>query len=236
MIFRKFLVIIVLGIVMPILLIIGLMAYPLDRKRTFLFFLARFWLKLLLKAAGVKVEFLGKEKLPKPPAIIVSNHLSHMDVPAIMTSIKAPFSFLTKKSLYKIPLFGLGLKLLGMIPVDRDNPLKRKQALTKAQEIAKSSFKPYIFFFPEGVRSPNGNLGPFKKGAFVMAKRTHLPLVIMKISGSNEVLPPKTLNLKKGNIKVEVIETLYSDVFSKWSVEELSNKVRTLLEQKKGEL
>lgn len=220
---------------MPILFVICLIAYPFDRKRTFLFSLVRLWFRLLLKAAGVKVEFLGREKLPKPPAIIVSNHLSHMDVPAIMTSIKAPFSFLTKKSLYRIPIFGLALKLLGMIPVDRDDAYKRKEALIEAQRMAQSSYKPYIFFFPEGVRSLNGNLGPFKRGAFVMAKRTKLPLVVMKVSGSNEVLPPKTLDLKKGIIKVEVVETLYSDVFSQLSVDELSSKVRSLLETKRGE-
>lgn len=220
---------------MPLFLIVVLIAYPFDRERKFLFVLVRVWTKLLLIAAGAKVEFSGRKKLPQPPAIVVSNHLSHMDAPAIVSNIKVPFAFLTKKSLYRIPVFGLALRVLGMVPVDRGDPNRGKLALVCAQRLVKEGCKSYIFFFPEGVRSLNGNLGPFKNGAFVMAKRTKLPLVVIKVSGSNEVLPPKTLDLKKGTIKVEVVETLHSGVFSSLSVDELSSKVRSLLETGRGE-
>ena len=220
---------------MPLLLIVAIIAYPFDRERKFMFILVRMWTKLLLTAAGAKVELSGADKLPDPPAVVVSNHISHMDVPAIVSKIKSPFTFLTKQSLYRIPVFGLALRVLGMVPVDRDDPNKRRLALSDAQNLIKKGCKSYIFFFPEGARSLDGNLLPFKNGAFVMAKRTKLPLVVIKVSGSDKVLPPRTLDLKKGDIKVEVVETLYSDVFFHLSVEELSAKVKSLLETESGE-
>jgi len=233
---RKVLVLLALGVVLPVFLVIAAVAYPFDRRKRFAFFLARLWARILLAAAGAKVEFKGKEKLPKPPAIMVSNHISHMDVPSFLANIDVPLVFLTKSSLYRIPVFGFALKLLGMVPVHRHDPSRRKHALTDAEKLVKMGFEAYIFFFPEGTRSRDGKLLPFKRGAFVMAKRTKLPLVVVRVSGSNKVLPPDSLKLSSGNIKVEVIDTIYPDRFEDWDVETFVDRVRAMLEAQAGEV
>jgi len=232
LILRKAAVLFVLGIVMPVFLLVVVVAYPFDRNRRFTFMVVRLWARMLLAAAGARVEFEGAEKLPEPPAVMLSNHISHMDVPSFLANIRVPLVFLTKSSLYRIPVFGQALKILGMVPVHRDDPSKRKFALHDAERLVKSGHSSYIFFFPEGTRSLNGNLLPFKKGAFVFAKRMKLPLVVVKVSGSNKVLPPRTLNIAPGRIRVEVVDTLRPESFADMDVDALCKQVRGMLENR----
>ncbi len=234
---RRAAVLFVLGVVMPLLLLIAVIAYPFDRRRRFSFLLARMWARMLLAAAGAKVEFRGADRLPEPPAVMLSNHISHMDVPSLLANVKVPLVFLTKSSLYRIPVFGLALKVLGMVPVHRHDPGRRKLALIDAERAVKTGAGAgsYIFFFPEGTRSPDGKLLPFKKGAFVFAKRMGLPLIVVRVSGSNEVLPPKTLKLAPGRIVVEVLDTLYPESFADMDVDALCERVRGMLEGRMGD-
>lgn len=164
--------------------------------------LIRTWASFILWASGVKVQVENlhyvKENLP---SIIVGNHQSHFDVAALASILPVPVRFLAKKELFKIPFFGSGMKGIGIIPVDRQNRAKAVESINRAEKIIRKH-KLAIVAFPEGTRSIDGNIQRFKKGPFIMAINTQLPIIPVSISGSRFILQKGTLRIRPGKIKV----------------------------------
>ena len=97
--------------------------------------------------------------------ILVSNHQSHADIPVLVVHMPLHMSIIAKKELFKIPFFGQGMRAIGIIEIDRSNRTKAVASLKKAEQIIRDE-KLSILAFPEGTRSDNGTLLPFKKGPF----------------------------------------------------------------------
>lgn len=153
--------------------------------------------------AGVKLHVTGLENIPSGgPVVFASNHASQFDIPVLYLALGVQFRFLVKKELFSIPLFGTAMRRAGYIPIDRSGGRAAVLSLKKAAQRIKEGTS--IVVFPEGTRSPDGRLQPFKAGGMQLAIQAGCPIVPVAISGSHEVLPKGSLTLKPGLITVAI--------------------------------
>jgi 1-acyl-sn-glycerol-3-phosphate acyltransferase len=122
------------------------------------------------------------------------------DIPALLSGLGVPFRWIIKKELMKIPGFGYGLYASRNVFIDRSNRERAIASIRKGVERLPKGVS--LLFFPEGTRSPNGKLLPFKKGAFVTALDAEMPLLPVSINGSREIMPKGSLVFKPGTIEV----------------------------------
>jgi len=161
------------------------------------------WARLVLRLAGVSVRVIGAENLPADGAVIfLSTHQSMMDVPALFQVVPARTRFVAKRGLFAIPLFGWAIRLLGFVPIDRGDTRAARRALDRASQLARHD-RP-VLVFPEGTRSPEGQLLPFKKGAFALALDAHLPVVPLACLGGRRCLAPGGVRVVPGVMTVRV--------------------------------
>jgi 1-acyl-sn-glycerol-3-phosphate acyltransferase len=148
----------------------------------------RFWSRVLVShffASDVVVT--GEDFIARGASyVIVSNHRSYIDILVAQAALKIPFLWLAKSELFKIPVFGPAMKILGHIPVERNKAFRASSALARAEEALLDGKS--VWVFPEGTRTARGELGRFKRGAFLMAVRTGAPLLPVAIVGSDGIL------------------------------------------------
>ncbi|MCL4523419.1 MAG: 1-acyl-sn-glycerol-3-phosphate acyltransferase [Acidobacteria bacterium] len=135
---------------------------------------------------GIKVKAEGLENIPPGVCIFVANHTSNADPPAVVGSIPRRVAMLGKKEVFRVPILGTVLRLAGFVAVDRANREAAIASVDQAIEHLKGGVS--FLIFPEGTRSPDGRLRPFKKGSFVMAIRTQVPVVPVSVSGAHKVM------------------------------------------------
>lgn len=188
--------------------VISLVASPFDRSGAFMMKTARVWARSLLAIAGVRVKVEGLENLtPGQAYVFASNHLSYMDTPVILAHIPADFRFMAKDGLFKIPLLGTHLGQAGHIPVPREDP----RAAVKTMSVAANSIRTRnisLLIFPEGGRSHDGVLQPFKDGAAYIAIKAGVPVVPLGISGTREVLAMHSATFHRGLVTLRIGEPI----------------------------
>ncbi len=163
----------------------------------------RFWSGLVLSACGIRVKtrFLGPKNFDRP-VIFACNHASQMDILVLYRALPVPFRFLVKKELFKVPLLGFAMKKAGYIPIDRKNSRAAIKSIKRAAERLRKGAS--IVIFPEGTRSVDGRLQPFKEGGFMLAVKSGCQVVPVAIKGSHEVLPKGAFIARLGTIFVTV--------------------------------
>ncbi|GAB4373298.1 MAG: lysophospholipid acyltransferase family protein [Deltaproteobacteria bacterium] len=163
--------------------------------------------RIALSLFGIRLAMRGRDRVdPARPYIFMSNHVSHADSPALALTIPHPLHWVFKKELGKIPVFGWVLRSGGQVMVDRSSPEKAREALAEA--MAGLSGNNSILIYPEGTRSRDGNLQPFKKGGFWMAVSSGLPIVPVRVLGSHEIVAARTLRVRPGTITVEILHPI----------------------------
>lgn len=163
------------------------------------------WSRALLDELDVRARIHGAENLRAwTPAVVMSNHQSHYDVPVLFQVIPAPLRMIAKAELSRIPIWGRAMRAAGIVFVDRGDRARAIASLELAkQELAQGVS---IWIAPEGTRSRDGALGTFKKGGFVLAADVGADIVPVTISGTREVLPAHSLDTRRG---VEVSVTVH---------------------------
>lgn len=165
-----------------------------------LYSVGRWGTKMALWLAGVKVEVVGREKIPQDRAVVfLPNHQSYCDAPAVV-SILPPIAALGKKEFFRVPVLGTAMAMRRFIPVDRKNRERAIQAVEQATESLKAGNS--FLAFPEGTRSPDGRLQPFKKGVFVMAINAQAPIVPMSVSGSYKIMLKDDWAIHPGVVRI----------------------------------
>jgi 1-acyl-sn-glycerol-3-phosphate acyltransferase len=165
---------------------------------------ARVWARSLLVFAGTRVNVEGLEKLiPGASYVFASNHLSYMDTPVILAHIPADFRFMAKDGLFKIPLLGTHLTQAGHIPVPRHDPRAAVKTMTLAAESIRTR-DISLLIFPEGGRSADGVLQPFKDGAAYIAIKAGVPVVPLAISGTREILAMHSATFHRGSVTLRI--------------------------------
>jgi 1-acyl-sn-glycerol-3-phosphate acyltransferase len=156
--------------------------------------------RLALWLGGVKVAVRDADKIPRGRAVVfMPNHQSNCDPPAII-SVLPPVLTVVKQEFFKVPILGKGMKLRGFVPMDRRN---RERALAAIEQATAKLKAGYSFLaYPEGTRSPDGRLQPFKKGVFVMAIQSGAEIVPISISGGARILGKGDLRLHPGRLRV----------------------------------
>ncbi|HZD76365.1 MAG TPA: lysophospholipid acyltransferase family protein [Acidobacteriaceae bacterium] len=161
-----------------------------------------FWIaRAGLPLVGLRVVVHGLEDLPHGASIVMANHSSNLDPPVLIPLLPGRVVIYLKASLMRIPVLGYAMRLAGFIPVLRDGSLEGAKASSAAaqRELERGSC---LVLFPEGTRSRDGSLLPFKKGPFFLAMDSGVPVVPVSIVGATRLLPKGSLNLKRGTITV----------------------------------
>jgi 1-acyl-sn-glycerol-3-phosphate acyltransferase len=162
---------------------------------------ARFaWSPSILWLAGARVEVSRMPPLPDGPLIFASNHESALDILALLAHLPRPIRFIAKEELFRIPVFGWYMSIGGHVPVDRKNRSRALSSLRRAGEIVRAGTS--LIVFPEGTRSTDGRVHPFKKGPFVVAMEAGVPVVPVAISGAGRVTPKKEIAVVPGTIRI----------------------------------
>ncbi|MEW6273331.1 MAG: lysophospholipid acyltransferase family protein [Thermodesulfobacteriota bacterium] len=161
----------------------------------------------LALATGVEVKVIGADKLPDEPSVITPNHASHFDIAALLGYLPGNNRFAAKKELFKEPVLGLVMRTLGMIPIDREDPAESIATLEKIAAKGAGAFS--LIMFPEGTRSRDGRMGPFKNGAFTLAVKSGRPIVPVAIHGTSSIMPPgQYLSILPGTVVLDVLEPI----------------------------
>jgi len=169
--------------------------------------LARLWSRVLLGAPGVKLELTMRAPLdPKRPYVFMANHASMIDIWAVFSVVPVSFRFIAKKQLSYIPLFGWAMGAGRFIFIDRQNPIAARRSIEEAARRIHSGQS--VLLFPEGTRTRDGNMGPFKKGGFHLAIASGATIVPCGIRGSRAVWPKGSPLIHSGAIHVEVGEPI----------------------------
>src|SRR5271157_4401598 len=166
---------------------------------------ARAWARSLLLVSGIRVTVEGLEHIRRDGSyVLASNHASYMDTPVVMASIPVQFRFLAKRGLFQIPLVGTHLGQAGHIPVPREDPRASVKTMQlAAQTIVRRHIS--MLIFPEGGRSLDGVLQPFKEGAAYIAIRAGAPIVPLVLIGTHDVLPMHSSIVRPGCVTLRVL-------------------------------
>lgn len=164
---------------------------------------ARQWARGCLWLGGVRLRVEGVEHLPAlGPVVYMSNHQGNFDIPALFAALPVQFRWLAKAELFRIPLFGLTMRAAGYIPVERSDRRLAVQSMNRAaQRVAAGTS---IMIFPEGTRSPDGELLPFKKGGFILAVQAQAPIVAIAIDGSAALMLKSSWLIRSGEIRLRI--------------------------------
>jgi 1-acyl-sn-glycerol-3-phosphate acyltransferase len=185
----------------------------------------RFFVRLGLKLVGVRVEVEGIERLnPNQAYIFTPNHQSLIEVPLFVTYLGRNPAYLAKKEVFKYPIFGYGIGLMGVVPVDRSNSPAAVESARQATENLRRG-KSYVVY-PEGTRSPDGRLLPFKKGAFMMAIDAGVPVVPVTISGATRIMPKAQVRVYPSTVRITVHDPISTEGYSKENVAQLMEQAR----------
>ena len=167
--------------------------------------LSQVWARLNLWVSGVRVRTHFTTPLdPGAPYVFMSNHRSHFDVLALAVGLDAfQLRWVAKKELTHVPVFGWGLRHTGHVIVDRSDHAQAMASMRAAEDKMRSGIS--VIVFPEGTRAPTDDaLLPFKRGGFVLARETGIPIVPVGVCGSRAILPPHGRDIAAGEIEVVV--------------------------------
>jgi 1-acyl-sn-glycerol-3-phosphate acyltransferase len=185
----------------------------------------RLWARGGLILAGARLSLHGLKHIPRDrPIILMPNHQSGFDILAMLAGTPIQFRWLAKAELFKIPIFGLTMLRAGYIPIDRSD--RRKALVSMRQAADKIGNGTSVTIFPEGTRTPDGTLQPFKKGGFTLALQSGASLVPVAIKGSFEVMSKNSLRLRPGRIEVTFFPAIEVTNRSDSDLKELMELVR----------
>ena len=185
------------------------------------------WSQLFLASPPVTYEVRGAANAdPGKQYVVVTNHLSNFDIPLVLLAVPGRVRFLAKKELFKIPIFGPAMGKVGVVKIDRKAGMSVHDAIFEAA--ADSLDRGYwLLVYAEGTRSSDGEMAPFKKGAFRIAIDNDLPILPVVLEGTHEVNPPGSMLIFPGKAQVSILEPVETDGLTRADVPELSRSVRT---------
>jgi 1-acyl-sn-glycerol-3-phosphate acyltransferase len=170
-----------------------------------LYRLGRLGVRIALRLAGVDVVVEGGERLRDASnTVVMPNHLSHLDAPVLFTVLSPDFKVVAKTELFRLPFLGNTFRRARFVDVDRRDREQSRGALRRSVEGLRQG--DCFLVFPEGTRSPSGELGPFKKGAFLVAIEAGSRIVPVAVSGTHELMPRGGFRIRSGRVRVRVLD------------------------------
>ncbi len=189
-----------------VLFSIILLSLLVDRSGRIVHSIGAFWCRIILALAGVRVEVRGRENIPgrgkSGPVIFLSNHQGAFDIPILQAYIPTQFRWVAKKSLFSIPVVGWTMTLAGYIGIEREHSKRALRGLLRAAEKIKSGTS--VLVFPEGTRSATGRLLPFKKGAFLLARKSGASIVPLAVDGTKDIMKKGSLMMAPAHATLSI--------------------------------
>jgi 1-acyl-sn-glycerol-3-phosphate acyltransferase len=190
--------------------------------------IARLWGKSILVVSRIKVSVKGLSNIdPSIPYIYMPNHQSNFDIPVLLGHLTVQFRWLAKMELFKIPIFGRAMRKAGYISIDRYHRESAFESLKVAANKIKSGVS--VLIFPEGTRSRDGNLRPFKKGGFVMAIDSGVPIVPVVITGTRAIMPKGKFRVYPGHVGMVIHKPIDTSTYTRETKEALMESVRRVI-------
>jgi 1-acyl-sn-glycerol-3-phosphate acyltransferase len=190
--------------------------------------LARFWANSILWVARVKVTVSGAEKLdPNRSYIYMANHQSNADIPLLLGQLPVQFRWLAKAELFKIPIFGRAMRGVGYISIDRSNRKSAFESLERAARTIRNGTS--VLIFPEGTRSRDGHILPFKKGGFVLSVDSGVPIVPIIIRGTRDIIPKGHFMIRPAPVTMQILDPVETTGFTRKTKDVLLEKIRSIL-------
>jgi 1-acyl-sn-glycerol-3-phosphate acyltransferase len=154
----------------------------------------------------------------------MSNHQGAYDIFALESHLPFHFKWLAKKELFFIPVLGWAMAAVGYISIDREGTRETVRAMKEAARKIQEGMS--LVIFPEGARSPNGSIQPFKKGGFTLAIKSRVPIIPVSITGSREIMPKEKLTIASGEIRIRIDAPIETQNYSLKDRNSLMEKVR----------
>jgi 1-acyl-sn-glycerol-3-phosphate acyltransferase len=207
---------------------LSLLSSFVDRDGRIQHWFARTWSKMILQTLRVHTELEGSRRVDfTQPAVYAANHLSALDIPLLYASLPIQFRILAKKELFRYPFLGWHLKRSGQIPVDQSDARASLRSLNRAGETLRHGMP--LVVFPEGGRSPDGQLQPFMGGAFYAAIKAQVPVVPVVLVGARELLPMNSFHALPGTVHLVFCDPVSTEGMAARQMDQLSEQVRQVM-------
>ena len=199
-----------------------------SKKGNFAHRIARLWGRSILFVSRVHVDVNGLDNIPSGSScILMANHQSNFDIPVLLGRLPVQFRWLAKEELFRIPIFGRGMRGCGYISIDRSN---RKLAFASLKEAARKIREGVsVLIFPEGTRSSDGKIRPFKKGGFVLSVDAGVPIVPIVIYGTRAIMPKGRLLVKSQDVRMDILTPIETSDYTRKTKDDLMEKVRSTI-------
>jgi 1-acyl-sn-glycerol-3-phosphate acyltransferase len=188
------------------------------------------WSRSWLIPAGVSLEVRGADRLDTSRSyIVVANHLSNMDIMVCFVALPVPIRYLAKKELFRVPLLAQAMRAIGIVEVDRQHrgaatihAVNRQSRMVMERGLS-------LIVYPEGTRTRDGVMRPFKKGAFTMAVESGLPVVPVAVHGTREVWRPGSWWMRSGAVTVVIDAPIETTGMTRSDVTSLRDQVQGIV-------
>jgi 1-acyl-sn-glycerol-3-phosphate acyltransferase len=212
--------------------VLGLAALPIgvfDRGGRLLHWFSRAWSWLIMKTIASPVKVTGMHNIDvSKPQVYAANHASAMDIPVLYVNLPFQFRIVFKKELLSYPVVGWHLKRSGQVCIDQQKPTKSIASIRSAVKSLQAGMP--LVIFPEGGRTPDGEIKPFLPGTFFLAIKAQVDVVPVALVGTYELLPMDTYHIKPRPLEMRVGEPISTAGLKLRDMEALSDKVKKALE------
>lgn len=186
---------------------VGIVTWPISPRGDLYLVYARIWSRWIFASLGIPWTVEGRERLdPDGTYLFMSSHRSVFDIFAVFLATDHGLRLVAKRVLFFIPIFGWALWMCGFIPINRKDRESAIRSLDRAARRIRSGVS--VLLFPEGTRSPDGRLLPFKKGGFMLALQAGVPVVPVVVDGTERIMPKGTLRVGRAPVQVRIGEPI----------------------------
>lgn len=214
-------------------IVLGIISIPVSlfrERERILHGFARFWSWLIMKTILCPVKVTGLDHIDTSKTHVYAvNHASALDIPVLYTYLPFQFRIAFKKELLSYPIVGWHLRRSGQICVDQQNPAASVGSVRAALKSLKSGMP--LVIFPEGGRTPDGDIKPFMQGAFFLAIGAHVDIVPVALVGTYELLPMNTYHIKSRPLEMRVGKPISTEGLTRRDMQALSAKVQAAMEE-----
>ena len=189
---------------------------------------ARIWAKCILIVSGIKVNIKGFSNIdPAHSYIYMCNHQSNFDIPVLLGCLPVQFRWLAKAELFKIPIFGRAMRGAGYVAIDRFNRQSAFNSISEVSQKMKNGVS--VMIFPEGTRSKDGKIGSFKKGGFIMAVDSRVPIIPLVIRGTRSIMEKGNLRINPGDVSMQIGQPVETATYTRETKDDLIESVRGVI-------
>ncbi|MGB6067856.1 MAG: lysophospholipid acyltransferase family protein [Desulfomonilaceae bacterium] len=225
-IWTAFVIVIITVIIAPPMILVSLF----NKSGICAYRMMHLWTYLLSRSMGLTFSISGADKIvPGTSYIITPNHQGYADVLALVGMLPLRFRWVVKLELLKIPFFGWALSSTGAISLNRSDKRQAVKSLRDGMIRLPGGWS--VLIYPEGTRTSDGNLQSFKKGAFMIAVQSGIPILPVTSNGAFKILPRKTIAFRPGHITLTVADPIATEGLTEMDVPELMEKTRTAISE-----